>query len=289
MAGLKPYEVARKIRDALSEIVKLYDEILEPQRATSGVKLPTIAVEGARMRYATPAMRHPPPPISVAILDARRACHEDLLHYARVILEVCVDIGGGTIVTHVDGTSIPALCAFVSTWAFPLASINAQEAGNCQRKMSRHAARLLATAYPERRDWIVIGDCPCDVVTTAGERVTCGARLRAYGDRMDMSQLASPEVRVRFIVCPACGHEDTLGWWLARILPEGADVAPADPVIAYVSLRTTEAITHAQLRQWAARGFVRRYGRNKQGQMMYRASAVLAYATDHTQECAGVA
>jgi hypothetical protein len=281
---MKPYDVARQIRDSLAEIVDLYDEVLEPQRATSGIKLPTIAVEGEKMRYAGRAMRHSPPPISAAILDARRGCHEDLLHYARVVLMACVDINGAAIVTRVDHESIPDLCDFLDTWAFPLASIDPQEAAGCLRDMGRHARTLRVTAYPERRDWITIGDCPCDIVTTEGERVTCGAKLRAYGDKMNLADLEDRDARVRFIVCPVCGHEDTLDWWLARILPEGADVAPAESVIAFVSLRTAQALTHAQLRQWATRGFVRRHGRDERGRTLYRASAVLAWAKDQVQE-----
>ena len=281
---MKPFDVARQIRDSLAEITSLYDDTLEPQRATSGIKLPTVGGPLVGMKYAARSMRHSPPPISVAILDARNECHRDLLHVARVILEVCVDINGDPIVTRVDHTSVPALCEFVSTWAFPLASIDPQAAGSCERRMARHAAKLMATAYPERRDWIAIGDCPCDIVNAEGERVTCGAQLRAYGDRMDLGALSDPDARVRFIVCPVCGHEDTLDWWLSRIMPEDADVAPAESVIAFVSLRTTQAVTHDQLRQWATRGFVQRHGRDEKGRTMYRASAVLAWVRDQVKE-----
>jgi hypothetical protein len=61
-------------------------------------------------------------------------------------------------------------------------------------------------------------------------------------------------------------------------------VAPAESVIAFVSLRTAQALTHAQLRQWAARGFVQRHGRDERGRTLYRASAVLAWAKDQIQE-----
>jgi len=137
-ARMSAYETARRIRDALSDIVELYDEVLEPQRPTSGIRLPTVQVQGEKsFRYAGRVMRHSPPPISAAILDARRACHEELLYYARVVLMTCVDVNGNTITTRVDHESIPALCDFLDTWALILAGAWAQEAEACARRRTR--------------------------------------------------------------------------------------------------------------------------------------------------------
>jgi len=101
---------------------------------------------------------------------------------------------------------------------------------------------------------------------------------------MSLSALDDPDARVSFIVCPVCGHEDTLSWWLSKTIPEGADLAPAESVIAFVSLRTAEVLTHAQLRQWATRGFVKRHGRDEKGRTLYSSNAVLAYAKDQIAE-----
>jgi hypothetical protein len=262
---MKPYDVARQIRDSLAEIVELYDEVLEPQRATSGIKLPTIAVEGEKMRYAGRAMRHSPPPISAAILDARRACHVDLLHFARAVLDVCVDINGDPIRTHIDHTSVAALCDFLDTWAFPLASIDPQVGGDCARVTARHATKLLATAYPERRDWITIGDCPLDILDPAGERVTCNGQVRAWADR-------------QFVTCPKCGREDTLDWWISHILgnPEAKPLVTTDELISIVARELNRVLTHDQIRQWATRAKIPRSGRDDKGRVLYDHRIVIA-------------
>jgi len=258
------YEVAAHIRKSLAEIVELYDETLIPQRVTSGVRLPTEAVDGERMRFARRALKDPPMPVSAAVLDARRSCHGDLLHFARSVLMMCVDINGDPIVTQVNHESIPDLCAFLGTWAFALADVDPEEARLLERDMGRHASTLRATAYPPRQESMLLGPCPVTVADPEGNAVVCNHPVRAHAERP-------------LVTCGACGTEDTVDWWMGQILGnhDAKPLVTADELISIIARLTNEVLTHAQIRQWAARNKIPRAGRDAKGRALYDHVVVL--------------
>jgi hypothetical protein len=71
---------------------------------------------------------------------------------------------------------------------------------------------------------------------------------------------------------------------MSQIVPEGSDLAHADAVIACVTMRTFQPLTHGQLRQWAYLGNIQRHGKDTKGRTLYSSKAVLAYAQHQIKE-----
>lgn len=264
------YQTVGSIRRSLVSIRDHYDmALIPPSRA--GIKEPTKAVTGEKMRYAGKIMRHSPPPADLAVIQARMDAHSDLSHYCRVILFEVTDINGNPIQTKLRPHDPIMLAWFIDTWAQRLVEECPLEAVVCERDLAKHARTLQRMALPDRRDWMPIGECPVTVADADGNSVPCGAKVRAYQDR-------------HFISCPGCGTEDTLAWWMSQIAPEGADLAHIDAVIACVVARTFKTLTHAQVRQWKARGHIKAHGRDGKGRTLYSSAAVLAYVQHQTKE-----
>lgn len=286
------YQMVGSIRRSLVSIRDHYDMALIPPSRT-GMKEPTKAVTGEKMKYAGKTMRHSPPPVDIGVLQARIDAHSDLSHYCRVILFEVTDINGNPIQTKLRPDDPIMLAWFIDTWAARLAEECPAEAVRCEADLRKHATILTHMAYPSRRDWMPIGDCPVTVADADGNSVPCGARVRAY-DRTDFDDVAWTSgtgvpserklKRVQFVKCPSCGTEDTLGWWMSQIVPEGSDHATATEVIAYVAMHAGMIVSAAQIRQWATREHIQRHGRDIKGRTLYSSSAVLAYAQHQTEE-----
>lgn len=264
------YQMVGSIRRSLVSIRDHYDEaLIPPSRVT--IKEPTKAVTGDKMKYAGKTMRHSPPPVDLAVVQARIDTHSDLSHFCRVILFEVTDINGNPIQTKLRPDDPIMLAWFIDTWAQRMVEQVPLEAARCEADLAKHARTLRGMAFPERRDWMPIGECPVTVADADGNSVPCGAKVRAYTDK-------------RFIQCPGCGTEDTLAWWMSQIAPEGADLAHIDAVIACVVARTFKTLTHAQVRQWKARGFIKAHGKDTKGRTLYSSAAVLAYAQHQIRE-----
>lgn len=196
--------------------------------------------------------REPPAPGSLEAMQARAACHADLLHYTRVIQFEVVSIDGELIQTKVDGDDINRLAAFIDTWAGQLVE-QTSEGHQCVADLDHHAHQLKALALPDRKDWVSVGHCPLTVAKD-GESVECGTRLRAYPGR-------------NFITCRGCGHEDTLGWWRSRILGHRPTLVTATDLVDILFIDARIAIEVETVRQWAHRGKVTRcYGPRRKGE-----------------------
>jgi hypothetical protein len=234
------------------------------------------------------ASEEPPLPVSVHVLDARRETHMDLAHYARVIYGEVRDINGGEIQTRIsdDEQGQPLeLAAFIDRWAQRLAEECPADAQRCAKELARHAAKLKALALPDRRDWMPIGDCPVTVADADGNSVPCGAEVRAY-NREDDSGWTSDSTgasrrkigRIQFIVCPGCGTEDTLAWWMSQILgnPDAKPLVTAAELISIVARDMSLILTQPQIRKWAERNQIPRAGRDSKGRVLYDHAVIVA-------------
>ena len=261
------HEMVGTIRRDLYLIMDLFDEALEPVRRATGAQVK--------------ASKEAPPPISAHILDIRAAARTDLVNWAGFILDEIRDINGNPLTNRLVAATPSALVPFIATWVEHIVREFPADGDLIATKAGRHVKALLDISglaiqngeivVRGPRDWIPIGDCPVTVADAEGNSVVCGAMVRAYADRS-------------FIACPSCGTEDTLGWWMSQIVPEGSDLAHADAVIACVVSRTFQPLTHEQLRQWASRGYVNRHGKDTKGRTLYSSKAVLAYAKDQQRE-----
>lgn len=264
------YELVGSIRTALTAITDYYDMALIPATRPT-IKLPTTPSPDAKIKYAPRGMKEAPAPTSLDALDARRETSNDLRYWVGFIFDEIRDHNDDHIRTVVNGDSIKAMTDHISRWADHIVTQFPDDADNLNQEMRKHASKLRGLAYPDRRDWMPIGDCPVTVADAAGNSVQCGAKVRAYAEK-------------QFIECPNCGTNDTLAWWMSQIVPEGSDLAHADAVIACVVSRTFQPLTHEQLRQWASRDHIKRHGKDTKGRTLYSSSAVLAYATKQIEE-----
>jgi hypothetical protein len=238
---------AAQIRKALITITGAWDETLEPvRRATGG--------------HAT-AAAFPSLPISADVLDKRAMTCSRLAGWCLVVI---TDRDLHT--ESLSGLDVIAMADLLTRHADWLGTHEA--AADVVSELEASAHDLRAIAVPVHKDWQAIGDCPILIGDDP-----CGAKVRAYADRGQ-------------IKCLKCGTEDTLGWWMSQIVPEGSDVAHADAVIACVTSRTFRPISHEQLRQWASRRFILRHGKDTKGRTLYSSLAVLAYAQDGQKEVA---
>ena len=245
------------VRD-LDTIRDTYDEAIQPARRGAGSQVKTT--------------KTPPLPIGAHILDVRIETFTDLHFWCGFILENMRGNDDTQLATHVDLT-VDGMTRFITTWVGRIVDDYPDDATNLAKETAKHARELGGIIDAPKRDWLPIGDCPITVADTEGNSIVCGASVRAYPEK-------------QFIACPSCGTEDTMAWWMSQIVPEGADLAHADAVIACVVSRTFQPLTHEQLRQWASRGYVSRHGKDTKGRTLYSSRAVLAYAKDQTKEAA---
>ena len=275
--------LAGEIRRDLWTIRDFYDEALNPPRLTSGIKLPTQPVPDDRMKYAAKVVPHSPPPVDLAVIEARQKAHHDLLHYTRIIQFEVTDINGGTIQARVDGGSIASLAAFIDTWAVHLVE-QTSEGEMAAADFAKHARTLRRMARPDRRDWMPIGECPVTVADADGNPVPCGEQVRAYDRTVDegytVGEFGTERKlkRIQFIRCPGCGTEDTLAWWMSQIVgnPDAKPLVTADELIGIVARDLNRVLTHEQIRQWASRNKIPRAGRDVKGRVLYDHTVIVA-------------
>lgn len=246
-----PHRLEVDLAEACWTIAADWDASLHGKRETPGVGF----VRGTR---------EAPLPVPVATLDDRAQCTSRLASWSALVLEE------RALESHLDSLNAVALARFIGTHAQWLAS---HEAGpEAAREIGDSARKIARLAHPERRDYVVIGDCPRTVASPEGEPVQCGAKVRAY-----------PEKNI--IKCPGCGHEDTLAWWEAQIVPslEDKTLLTASELAVFLHRTAREVVTEEQIRQWAARGYIRRHGRER-NRTLYNRAAVLAFVTERTKE-----
>lgn len=247
----------QSIRDATFAIAADWADSLHGRRQTAGVGFTT-------------GTKSPPPPVPLATLDDRAQACDRLAGWVMVIAD------DRDLHTGLDRGDAVGMARFVSTHAAWLAE---HEAGpDAARELVDSAAKLARLARPERREYIVIGECPVTVASPEGESVPCGARVRAYTEK-------------NIIRCPRCETEDTLEWWESRIVPNLVDLPllTAGELLVYLHRETGVAYTETAIRQWAARGYIRRHGRDVRSRTLYDRAAVLAFAQDRTKESDGKA
>lgn len=244
--------VERDLAEACFTIAADWDASLHGKREAPGVG----PVKGTR---------EAPMPVPVGTLDDRAECTSRLASWALLVLEE------RDLQSSLDGFDAVALARFVSTHAQWLA---AHEAGpEAARELADSARKITRLARPERRDYVVIGDCPRTVASPEGEPVACGTKVRAY-----------PEKNI--IRCPGCEHGDTLAWWEAQIVPnlESHPLLTVGELVMYLHQKTGRQVPESTIRQWAKRGHIRRHGRDKAGRTLYDQAAVLGFVTDGTKE-----
>lgn len=246
-----PHRLELDLADACWTIAINWAASLHGRRETPGVGY----VRGTR---------EAPLPVPVTTLDDRAQCTARLASWSQLVLEE------RHLETHLDGLNAIALTRFITTHAQWLAT---HEAGTeAAREITDSARKIARLARPERRDYVVIGNCPRTVASPQGEPVPCGTKVRAY-----------PEKNI--IKCPGCGHEDTLAWWESQIVPnlEDKELLTASELAVFLHRTAHEVVTEDQIRQWAARGYIRRHGRER-NRTLYNRVAVLTFATRRTKE-----
>jgi hypothetical protein len=246
--------VEQSIRDACFAIAADWAASLHGRRVTPG----TGYVRGTK---------EPPPPVALSTLDDRAECCARLAGWALVVIDE------PDLHPKLDALDAVMLARFVDTHAgwfaeHPAGLDVARELGDSARKIER-------LARPERRDYVVIGECPRTVASAEGEQVMCGRLVRAY-----------PEKNI--IKCPGCGHEDTLAWWESVIVPNLAEKAllTVGELVMYLHREAGQQVTEDQIRQWASRGRIRRHGRDGRGRTLYDRVAVLAWVNVREREAA---
>jgi hypothetical protein len=304
--------VERDLAEACWTIAADWDASLHGKRETPGVGF----VRGTR---------EAPLPVPVATLDDRAETCGRLMGWALMVAEeldlqpttrcetprrtvrvpflpvnVCgCGYDGGTALVdgnrhrRLRGDDAVGLARFVSTHAQWLAS---HEAGSeAAREITDSARKIARLAHPERRDYVVIGDCP-ETVALNGESVACGGQIRAkmvQADGPEHPGLSEAEQNDRLretldqVVarCGGCGREDTVSWWESRIVPdlEAEDLLTASQLVVFIHQRTRQVVTEEAIRQWAVRGFIRRHGRDR-NRTLYDRNAVLAWVRTRTKE-----
>lgn len=243
----------RDLAEACWSIALYWNASLHGKRETPGVGFVTGGAEDGR------------PPVSVATLDVRAEANSRLAAWSLLVLEE------RELQTHLDGFNAVALARFVSTHAQWLAS---HEAGSeAARELVDSARKVTRLAKPERRDYVVIGECPRTVASPDGDAVACGFKVRAY-----------PEKNI--IKCPGCDHEDTLAWWESQIVPNLVDLPllTAAELLVFLHQETGRQVPEGTIRQWASSGAIRRHGKDRRGRTLYDKAAVLGWVKERTKE-----
>jgi hypothetical protein len=246
--------VEQSIRDACFAIAADWAASLHGRRVTPG----TGYVRGTK---------EPPPPVALSTLDDRAECCARLAGWALVVIDE------RELHPKLDGLDAVMLARFVDTHAGWFAE---HPAGlDVARELADSARKIERLARPERRDYVVIGECPRTVASAEGEQVVCGRLVRAY-----------PEKNI--IKCPGCGHEDTLAWWESVIVPnlEDKPLLTVGELVMVLHRRTGRQIPEGTIRQWASTGHIRRHGKDKRGRTLYDRVAVVAYVEDGAKETA---
>jgi hypothetical protein len=244
----------QSIRDACFAIAADWAESLHGRRVTPGAGF----VRGTK---------EPPPPVALSTLDDRAECCSRLSGWAHVVMDE------QDLHPTLDGNDAVGLARFVDTHASWFAE---HPAGmDVARELADSARKIERLARPERRDYVVIGECPRTVASAEGEQVVCGAMVRAY-----------PEKNI--IKCPGCGHEDTLAWWESVIVPnlEDKPLLTVAELVMLLHQKTGRQIPEGTIRQWATTGHIKRHGKDAKGRTLYDRAAVLAYVEDGAKETA---
>lgn len=150
-------------------------------------------------------------------------------------------------------------------------SANRVLAGKWTRQLDNIAADVRKVAYPSRPSGVFLGECPVE-----GPDGPCGARL--WHEPSGYS--GDP------VTCRKCGTTQPVEWWRTALEPnlEAAAHLTAQALVPFLAWETNHPISEAVIRQWAARGFIHRHGKDGKGRTLYDRAAVLAYATDQTKE-----
>lgn len=169
--------------------------------------------------------------------------------------------------TCVDGSDVFALAEVLDRWAGRL--IEHEAFDDLLDEVATCASQVQRIARPTRRDWLVIGTCPC-VNDETGK--VCGGNVRAWPDA---EQERDPK-------CVECGTEAVVAWWMSHMIddPASRPLVNAGELIGVIAYQLHWTVTHDQVRQWATRGKIERAGRDGKGRTLYDHRAVIAAIQD---------
>jgi hypothetical protein len=188
------------------------------------------------------------------IVSARYETLEGLQFWAHAIVErFSVEA------TNFYVTDTGKLCEFVSKWA---AHMSGQDDGeDCAAELGQFARTCHRIAYPSRRDWLPIGECP-NTIGVEGVPVVCGTTVRVYPDKPG-------DIR-----CLGCGKSETFDGWILLMCGNEGLLTP-EQLVGKLH-QAGYAATVPQVWQWRKRGVIAPSGKDEQGRPLYDRIAVLA-------------
>jgi hypothetical protein len=148
--------------------------------------------------------------------------------------------------------------------------------GDAVGELEDAAMRLRAIAFPQRREWVNLGDCPLEWPDPEGIGRVCGGQVRAYPTPED-ARLG--EGVMRLPTCQQCGTEASVEWWETHMFPDAETrrLLTAEGVVTFVHSQYGEAIERCTVRKWVARGILWQDGTDDKGRALYdREHVVLA-------------
>lgn len=166
------------------------------------------------------------------------------------------------------GHDVPGMCAFLERWSLQLAEHEA--AGDIDDEIRYAAEQVSRITDPRRKDWLIIGDCPCEIVDDeTGEGAVCGGKVRAWPD---IEGRHDPR-------CMTCGTEAVLDWWMARIVgnPATAPLVTIHELISIIAYQTGRVVPAETIKTWRKRGKIRAESRDAKGRALYRHAEVVRY------------
>jgi len=156
------------------------------------------------------------------------------------------------------GTDTAGLIEFLERWARWFSGHEA--ATDAADELTTWATEVRATASPQRRDWVYMGDCPFVI-----EDWFCRGQIRGYGD---------PD---RLPACTDCGQEAVSEWWDEVMgLDHTIGRAEVSKLIATVLGRSVSRFT---LSRWISSGRIPKSGTTTTGEELFDRRTVAAALT----------
>jgi len=149
------------------------------------------------------------------------------------------------------GHDTAGLTVFLTRWARWFSGHDA--APDCADELEDWARQVRATAAPQRREWLYLGDCPFVIDTWF-----CTGQIRAYPE-------ADPH-------CSECGQEAIVEWWMdvLAVVP----TMTSDELPAFVRRETGRAISRVTLWRWLKESVIVPCGVDTEGRPIYDKGAV---------------
>lgn len=169
-----------------------------------------------------------------------------------------------------DGRDVLAMVAFLETHA---RWMSGHEAGrDCADEVTVLARTIRAVVLPPRRDTMLLGACPLEVLDEeTGVMARCTGKVRYREDHRDAAGEAMP-------TCSGCGVEAVVAWWEERMFDDvELRVSLTDEeVVAFIHRAFGQVIQQATVRQWVRRGWLVPSGERDGRRTFDRAAVVFA-------------